>query len=84
MGKMVVEAILVEVDVVFLDHVLGVASTDGGVSYIVVFLKEFRGFRCCFGSLGFVFDNASVIDSQMDFAWGRHGGDCPSWPIAEA
>jgi hypothetical protein len=53
----------------------------------VVFLEKLGDFGCCLGGLWFVLDNAGVIDSQMDFAWGCHGVVCPACggaPITEA
>ena len=69
----VVEAFLVEEDVMFLLCVsCGVRGMRTMGSYFVIFLKEFRGFCCRFFRWRLVLHNASAVEGQTDLRWCSH------------
>ena len=70
---MVVEAFLVEENVMFLLHVsCGVRGMRTMGRYFVIFLEELRGFCCRFFRWGLVLHNAGAVEGQMDLRWCSH------------
>lgn len=72
MNNMVVKARFADEDVMFLDHVLALRPMRQNEAYIVIFLEKLRGFCRCIRGLGFIPEQASILDRQMYLAWRRH------------